>query len=178
MSDFRIVFDEDGYPRELRTAADRARAIAQGALARETDVVVYREGEPAYACKAGDLRALWGEEPERGTEAPGEGDAPPREGPALQGRTVSGWSEAPPPGPLLAPPPERIGGASKSFLAASLDSLRAAIQAMPTTAPKPLPPRAPPRPRPRPAPAARPKSSCLANLFWLFLIFLLLLAFV
>jgi hypothetical protein len=169
VSEFRIVFDEDGYPRELRTAAERERAIARGALTRDTDVVVYRDGEPAYACKAGAIRALWSD-PEPEPETPGAAPpaVPPVPPPAHRERDRPVPAPAPP--APIAPPPQRLARAPKPSLWSSLS----------------LPAPAPPAPRPAkarklspppPAAPARKKGGCMATLFWLFMIYLVLKAF-
>ena len=166
MSEFRIVFDEDGYPRELRTAAERERAIARGALTRDTDVVVYRDGEPAYACKAGSIRGLWAEEEPPEPDVPDSAPpAPPAPAPARDPIRA-----APPPPATIAPPPQLLPGAPKPSPWSWL------------TAPAPAPPptRQPVkarRPSPPPARVAAKKGGCMATMFWLFILFLLLRAF-
>lgn len=60
---FRIVIDEDGYPRELITASDFRRAIAVGGLTPEQSVTVYRTGarpEVRQANEITELRPLFG----------------------------------------------------------------------------------------------------------------------
>ena len=59
----RIMFDEDGFPRELLTVEDRERAVAMGSIDAATEVTVYRENAvPAYqqADAVPELRALMG----------------------------------------------------------------------------------------------------------------------
>ncbi|MEI9852286.1 MAG: hypothetical protein WDN24_17130 [Sphingomonas sp.] len=41
----RIVFEEDGFPRELIGPRDCARAVKEGTLRPDMDVTVYRDGE-------------------------------------------------------------------------------------------------------------------------------------
>lgn len=55
---FRIVFEEDGYPRELINAADRARAVRDEALTPDMDVTIYRDNGPPGVYKAGDIEEL------------------------------------------------------------------------------------------------------------------------
>jgi hypothetical protein len=56
--DLRIVFEEDGYPRELIDARDRERAVRSEALSPDTVVTVYRRGAMPVASKAGDVAEL------------------------------------------------------------------------------------------------------------------------
>jgi len=70
--EFRLVFDQDGYPRELISAADRNRAVAEEALTAETLVTIYREGSAPHAVLAGripELRDLFTSEPSGGGAA-------------------------------------------------------------------------------------------------------------
>jgi tellurium resistance protein TerD len=80
----RIIFDEDGYPRELIGEADREKAIRTGSLTPETSVILYRTGAAPVATRARDvaeLRVLFGDlpaEPEPPSPRP-----PPSPPPAL-----------------------------------------------------------------------------------------------
>lgn len=59
---FRIVFEEDGYPRELVGPEDWARAVSQGALTPDMEITLYRQGESPSVRKAAavdELRALF-----------------------------------------------------------------------------------------------------------------------
>jgi TonB family protein len=99
---FRIVFEEDGFPRELVNAADRERAVREETLTADMSVTVYRPGQPPGVFRAGDikeLRALFGiGEP----EAPAAVAPPPAEPPA--GSSVrQGQAAAAPPSPPVAP---------------------------------------------------------------------------
>jgi hypothetical protein len=165
VAEFRIVFDEDGYPRELRTAAERERAIARGALTRDTDLVVYRDGEPAYACKAGSIPEIWNDpEPEALGSAPPDlplPDPPVSSAPA-------GPAQPPVAPTLIPPPPQRLAAPQKPSPWSWLFK------------PGPVPPAARPRSAPRPSPPpppARKEGGCMATIFWLFVIFVLLKAF-
>jgi hypothetical protein len=66
-TNFRLVYEEDGYPRELLSEADWRAAIAAGRLTPETRVTMYRHGEAPVAADAIEiieLRPLFGvEEP-------------------------------------------------------------------------------------------------------------------
>jgi hypothetical protein len=54
----RIVFEEDGYPRELIGQSERVRAVSDGALSPSTPVTIYRAGsEPKFAL-AGEVEEL------------------------------------------------------------------------------------------------------------------------
>ncbi len=78
----RIVFEEDGFPRELVTAADRAAAVRADAIAPGSLVTVYRDNESPVVVEAGtlpELRPLFGiEEPVEESAAPAD---PPPAGP-------------------------------------------------------------------------------------------------
>ena len=50
--EFRIVFDEDGYPRELISRAERERAVRDGSLRPDTIVIVYRSGAAPVSSRA------------------------------------------------------------------------------------------------------------------------------
>jgi trigger factor len=56
--DFRIVFEEGGYPRELIDAAERAKAVREGALTPDIDVTVYRADAAPGVFKARDIEEL------------------------------------------------------------------------------------------------------------------------
>jgi TonB family protein len=79
----RIVFDEDGFPRELIDASDRERAILDEALTPNMSVTVYRDGAPPGVQRAGDipeLRPLF--------KAPAQEPAEADEGPAPSAPTA------------------------------------------------------------------------------------------
>jgi tellurium resistance protein TerD len=81
----RIIFDEDGYPRELISEADRLRAIKTGSLTPETSVILYRTGAAPVATPArhvAELRDLFGDLP-----AVPEPPEPPPNPPAPAGRS-------------------------------------------------------------------------------------------
>jgi hypothetical protein len=173
VSGFRIVFDEDGYPRELRTSADRERAIARGALTPDTDIVIYRDGEPAYACKAGSIRDLWGHEEKSQSEMEGDGAVVPS--------SPQTGDSSPVGPPAVEPPPARLPRSTarrpKPHLWASASSATP-VPATPTPATKPpsksLEKQAPSRAK---STAGKPKGGCLTTLFWLVVIYILLKAF-
>lgn len=80
--DFRIVFEEDGYPRELINAAERARAVREEALTPDMDVTVYRANAAPGVFKARDiaeLKPLFGLDP---PVTPPPPPVPAREAPA------------------------------------------------------------------------------------------------
>lgn len=54
----RIVYDEDGYPRELSGSEEWHRAIIEGRLTPETAVTVYRSGVQPIVRKAGEVAEL------------------------------------------------------------------------------------------------------------------------
>jgi TonB family protein len=56
--DFRIVFEEDGYPRELINSADRERAVREETLTPDMEVTVYRAGAPPGVFRARDIEEL------------------------------------------------------------------------------------------------------------------------
>lgn len=59
----RIVFEEHGFPRELTSAEDRARAVDEGSIGPETQVTVYRDSGPPAVVRASavdELRPLLG----------------------------------------------------------------------------------------------------------------------
>lgn len=56
--DFRIVFEEDGYPRELINSLDRERAVREGALTSDMEVTVYRADAPPGVFKVGDIEEM------------------------------------------------------------------------------------------------------------------------
>jgi hypothetical protein len=58
VSDFRIVLDQDGYPRRLSGEADCARAMREGALAKDTVVTVYRDEQAPLMARGGDIPEL------------------------------------------------------------------------------------------------------------------------
>ena len=83
--DFRIVFEEDGYPRELINAAERARAVREGALTPEMNVTVYRAGATPGVFKARDiaeLKPLFEVDPPAPPPEPEPEPEPAREAPA------------------------------------------------------------------------------------------------
>ena len=93
----RIIFDEDGYPRELIGAADRERAIRTGSLTPDTSVTLYRTGANPVTKKArnvAELRALFGDLPEEPEPpAPPPPEAPPAAPPAEDIRPPSPAAE-------------------------------------------------------------------------------------
>jgi hypothetical protein len=64
---FRIVYDEDGYPRELADEIAWTRAVRSGLLSADSEVTVYTQGEPPRVCRAGTIPEL---APAFGTAAP------------------------------------------------------------------------------------------------------------
>jgi len=58
VNDFRIVYEEDGYPRELSGLRELARALQGGSLQPSTRVTVYRQGEPPSVRRISDLPEL------------------------------------------------------------------------------------------------------------------------
>lgn len=56
--DFRIVFEEDGFPRELVTAAERERAVRDELLTADMEVTVYRTGATPKVTRVGDIEEL------------------------------------------------------------------------------------------------------------------------
>lgn len=59
MSDpIRIVFEDDGYPRELLGETEWARAIAKGQLRPETPVTIYSDSGLPTACQASNVSEL------------------------------------------------------------------------------------------------------------------------
>jgi tellurium resistance protein TerD len=96
----RIIFDEDGYPRELIGESDRERAIRTGSLTPETSVILYRAGAAPVATRArhvDELRALFGDLPDE-PEPPPPPPPPPAPEPATPDR------QAPPRDPPPAAP--------------------------------------------------------------------------
>lgn len=96
----RIIFDEDGYPRELIGEADRERAIRTGSLTPETSVILYRTGAAPLATRARDvaeLRALFG-------DLPAEPAAPKPPPPPAAAAMPPGRPERPAPPAPVGPP--------------------------------------------------------------------------
>lgn len=54
----RIVFEEDGYPRELINAHDYERAIREGALTPDMDITVYRDDQAPSVFRARRVKEL------------------------------------------------------------------------------------------------------------------------
>lgn len=108
----RIIFDEDGYPRELVGAADRERAIRTGSLTPDTSVILYRTGAAPVATRARDvaeLRPLFGDLPPEPPPPPAPPPAPPSKKVPAEVERPADPAEPPPraPKPAAADAPER-----------------------------------------------------------------------
>jgi hypothetical protein len=60
---FRLVYEEDGFPRELLSSSDWKAAVHNGRLTPETRVTMYRHGEmpvSLVAAQIAQLRPLFG----------------------------------------------------------------------------------------------------------------------
>lgn len=130
----RIIFDEDGYPRELIGAADRERAIRTGSLTPDTSVTLYRAGAKPVAMKArhvDELRALFGDLPPEPLPVPpppppaAEDDRPaePDRPEARPSPPLPAEPSAPVAAPERAPPLQRGANVSLSRAAPGLRNL-------------------------------------------------------
>lgn len=54
----RLVYEEDGYPQELLSGGDRAKAVANGLIQPDTAVTVYRGGRAPVVMPAADVDEL------------------------------------------------------------------------------------------------------------------------
>jgi len=123
----RIVFDEDGYPRELSSTADCERAIREGALTRDMDVTVYRDEQQPSVVKArnvGELKPLFGvgQKPDARVR-PEQGPPPPPPPPPPPHKPVPAPTASPVPAkpekiaaPPRTPPPAAGTAASAPIL--------------------------------------------------------------
>lgn len=104
----RIIFDEDGYPRELIGAADRERAIRTGSLTPDTSVILYRTGAKPVTTKArnvDELRALFGDLPPEPVPPPAPPPPPPPAAEDVRPGKPDPESGPPPPPPAEPSPP-------------------------------------------------------------------------
>lgn len=115
--DFRIVFEEDGYPRELINAADRAKAVREEALTPDMNVTVYRANAAPGVFKARDIAEL---KPLFGLDPPDPPPPPPPQ-PALEVPAPvppePADEPAPAAAPAPAPPAERPGTSNHDWIA-------------------------------------------------------------
>lgn len=65
-SQLRIVFEQDGYPRELIESSDVRWAVNSGALTADTEVTVYRSGQLPEVMNAANISELCEFFPTRG----------------------------------------------------------------------------------------------------------------